>query len=332
MIGSGHNDEVPPDVTVVMPAYQAERTIGAALSSVLSQTGVDFDVVVVDDGSTDATAAIVRAHGRRVRLVQQENRGVSAARNVGVHESRGGLIAFCDADDIFFDTHLESLVAVWRRTGGGIATANSWLLFPGGIRVGRTFHEGRFPPPRRQRRAILEQCFVSYMSVFPKRLFVDIGAFDESLPAAEDWDFWLRAVLAGATVVHQPKPLALYRWSAAGLTSRAEQMDAAVQQVLTKALVSGVLRDDERSYAEARLAAEAPQATARRADAALRAGRYREAAALYRQAAKFLPGERRLVLKARLIGAAPPVAGRLLRKRQTALDRTLAARTTDAGE
>ena len=87
-----------PRVSVVMAAYQAETTVGAAVESVLWQRYPNFELIVVDDGSTDATASIVAAHKGPLRLVQQGNAGVGAARNRGIAEAKGELITFCDAD------------------------------------------------------------------------------------------------------------------------------------------------------------------------------------------------------------------------------------------
>jgi len=189
-----------PRVSVVMPAYQAAWSVGAAVESVLWQTYRDLEVVVVDDGSTDATAEIVRAHEGPVRVVHQENAGVAAARNRGIAEAAGELIAFCDSDDLWFPAHLEALVEVYDRAGGGIATANSYWLFPGGIHPARTRFRGRFPTADEQRRAILEQNFVSTMALFPRRLPEEIGPFPVDRRRAEDWDFWIRAIYAGHRV------------------------------------------------------------------------------------------------------------------------------------
>lgn len=107
-----------PSVTVVMPAYQAERTIGGAISSVLTQAYPGrVDIVVVDDGSTDASAAVARSHGDRVSVVVQENAGTAAARNVALSRAEGDLVALCDADDIL----LPPIYAV--RSIPGIAPA-----------------------------------------------------------------------------------------------------------------------------------------------------------------------------------------------------------------
>jgi glycosyltransferase involved in cell wall biosynthesis len=306
-------------ISVVIPAYDAETTVGGAISSVLSQTYRDFEVVVVDDGSSDATGAIAGSFPEPVRVVRQENAGVAAARNRGLTEARGELIAFCDADDALLPRHLEALVDVYDRNGG-IATSNSYWLFPGGIHPSRTRYKGRFPSPDRQRLAILEQNFVSTMSLFPKSLADELGPFDTGLAVAEDWDFWLRAIYAGRRVSLQPRPLALYRWGSASLSAAPARMDEHAKAVLRKAAARDDLTRGERAYVKRRLDGPGPAQLGRRADEALRAGRYREAAAGYRLAATLCPSEPRLLWKARAMRVAPWLAGPLVRRRQLMIE------------
>jgi glycosyltransferase involved in cell wall biosynthesis len=305
-------------ISFVMPAFNAQETVGAAISSVLEQTHRGFELVVVDDGSSDATGSIA-AGFPEVRLVRQENAGVAAARNRGIEEASGELIAFCDADDALFPQHLEALLEVWKRHGG-IATANSYWLFPGGTHSSRRRYKGRFPPPDRQRRAILEQNFVSTLSLFPKSLFEEIGPFDTELEVAEDWDFWLRAIYAGHRVTLQPKPYSLYRWGTEGLSADAERMDEHVLRLLRRALEREQLEPDERTYLERRLAGPGPAVLGRLGDEALRAGDYSAASASYREAAALCPTEPRLVWKARVMRFAPRLVGPLVRARQLRIE------------
>ena len=307
--------DVAPRVSVVIPAHDAAATIGAAISSALWQSFADLEVVVVDDGSTDATAAIASSYGDPVRVVSQPNGGVAAARNRGIAEAAGELIAFCDADDILFEDHLAALVGL-HDGHGGIVTANAWWLLPGGIRRGHVRHKGRFPSPGDQRRAILEQNFLNIMSLFPRRLVDEIGPFDEALARAEDWEFWLRAIFAGHPVTHQHRPLALIRWGTTGLSSGAEAMDEAVREVLRRASTRPDLDDDERAYVERALAGPGARVLSREGDRALRAGGYDEATRLYREAAALCPSERRLVWKARALRIAPRIVGPAVRARQ----------------
>jgi glycosyltransferase involved in cell wall biosynthesis len=305
-----------PLVSVVMPAYNAERTIGAAATSVLWQSVRELELIVVDDGSLDDTVDVVNALPGPVRLLRQENRGVAAARNAGIELARGEFIAFCDADDLLFETHLEALLDVWHRSAdGGMATANAYWLLPGGISGRKLRHRGRFPAFSDQRAALLQSNFISTMSLLPRDILNQVGTFDETLRQAEDWELWLRIVFAGHRVVHQPRPLALYRWSTDGLSSQAESFYAAEQEVLRRVSGWPTLTAPERGIVAARLAAPAPRALLRDADSALRAGAYLRAAAGYRRAASLVPAENLLRTKSRLLTAAPFVVGPLLRRR-----------------
>jgi glycosyltransferase involved in cell wall biosynthesis len=308
-----------PRVSVVMPAYQAEQTVGGAIASVLTQTYPDLELVLVDDGSTDATAVIAAAHRGPIRIIGQENAGVAAARNRGIEEAGGELIAFCDADDLLFPQHVEALVEEYDRSDG-IVTANSYWLFAGGIHPSKLRYRGRFPSPESQRRAILEQNFVSTMSLFPRTLVDEIGPFDVSKRRAEDWDFWLRAIFAGRRVSLQREPLALYRWGATGLSADREEMDAEIDAIFAGIEERHDLTEAELEYVRRRRAGPGPRRLSRAGDEALRAGRYREAARSYRTAAALCPSERPLVWKARLLGRAPRLLGPIVRARQLRIE------------
>ena len=311
-----------PRVTVVMPAYNAAATIGAAVASVLWQDQ-PVELIVVDDGSTDDTARITAAHGPRVHLVQQENLGVAAARNAGIAVAGCDLIALCDADDLLFERHVSALVDARARAGTTIATANSHWLLPGGIQPHKTRHRGHFPTPDEQRMTILQQNFVSTMSLFPRSLVDEIGGFDQDMRRAEDWDFWMRAIYAGHRVAHQPRPLALYRWSATGLSSNTAAFHDAELEQLVRAEGWPGLTTEERAFVRRRIASPMPRTLTMEADAALRAGRYAEARAKLRAAASLCPSEIMLVRKARLMTVSARVFGPLLRSRQLRMERDL---------
>lgn len=105
-------------VSVVIPAYNAERFLAEAIDSVLSQAHGSLEVIVVDDGSTDGTAGVARNYDSRLRLLQQPNRGIGSARNAGVDAASGELLAFLDADDIWTDGALEARLALLESQPG----------------------------------------------------------------------------------------------------------------------------------------------------------------------------------------------------------------------
>ena len=116
-------------VSVVIPAHNAAATIGETLLSVRSQTHRMLEILVIDDGSTDGTADIVRAHAAldsRIRLVQLKNGGVAAARNRGIEEAAAGLVAFVDADDLWAPHKIEKQIAALRKEGPSVALVYTW--------------------------------------------------------------------------------------------------------------------------------------------------------------------------------------------------------------
>jgi GT2 family glycosyltransferase len=180
-----------PTVSVIIPTYNRWPMVGAAVDSVLAQSYREFEVIVVDDGSTDETATELEKLGSRVRYVYQERRGVSAARNLGVRHSRGRLIAFLDSDDLWqrdklkIQAHfMQSLLEVQI-----CQTDEIWLRC--GVRVNPRIKHRK--PSGDIFEESLALCLVSPSAVMLTReLFDRSGGFDESLPVCEDYDLWLR--------------------------------------------------------------------------------------------------------------------------------------------
>jgi glycosyltransferase involved in cell wall biosynthesis len=309
-------------LSVIVAAFDSEDTIGATLTSLTEQTHRPLEVIVVDDGSADATADVAEQHDGPVRVVRKVHTGVAATRNRGIAEARGALLTFCDADDVCLPEHLQTLVDAHER-GGDLVTANGYWVFPQGVHRTKQRFKGSFPARERQRRAILEQNFLSIATLFPRSLVDRIGPFDETLRRAEDWDFWLRAIFAGYRVVLRREPLVLFRWGAAGLSSDWAAMDADVEAVLRRVEDRVELTEQELGYVRRRAAGPGPHALARRGDEALRDRRYRDAARAYRAASVLAPSERRLVWKARALLTAPRLLGPLVRARQLRIERAL---------
>lgn len=308
---------VGPLVSIVMAAHNSARTIGAAISSVLTQTHDHLELLVVDDGSQDETALLAQAfEDRRVTVIRQPQAGAAVARNNALKQVHGELVTFLDSDDMLFDTHLTALIGCWDGRAGRLVTANSYWLLPGGIDASHTRHKGRFPARGSQRLSLLEQNFLSPMTLFPRTLLDVVHGFDTSLVRSEDWDFWMRAVFANYEVVHQPRPLSLFRWNGGTMSTDTDLVDDSERIVLRKAIDHLVLTAAERAYVERRLTTESPRRLGSQGDAALRRGDYRVASQKYTAAASLLPSEQMLVWKARVLRPAPAVTGRLLRARQ----------------
>ena len=202
-----------PLVTVVIPCYNQARFLGEAIESVLAQSYTNFEIVVVDDGSTDNTSEVA-GHYPKVRCVRQENRGVSAARNAGLAHARGEYVVFLDADDRLLPralevgvrelgTHPESAFVFGYHNN--IATDGT----PGALRGNFTSHP--LPNERDQYLALLHRCYIRTHTVMYRRsVFDSVGGFDTSLNASEDFDMYLR-ITREFPVHHHDEVVAEYR-------------------------------------------------------------------------------------------------------------------------
>lgn len=206
----------PPTVSVVIPAYNAGRTIDAALASVFAQTWRDFEVIVVDDGSTDDTRERLAAWADRVTVLEQPNGGPARARNTALACARGKLVAFLDADDVWFATKLERQVAYFREfpetgllhTEATVSRQPHAVVFETPEPPAR-----RFAPPVRDfcRLFHLDQTVKTLTVMAPAAVLAEAGLFDERRDIhVEDWDLWLR-IAAQHPVGFLPEVLAVHR-------------------------------------------------------------------------------------------------------------------------
>lgn len=203
-----------PAVSIITAAWNAADYIAATLDSVLEQTFADWEMIVVDDGSRDETAAIVEryvARDDRIRLLRQENAGVAAARNHAMRVACGQYYALLDSDDIWLPDFLESQMKVFdRHPETGLVTANGFYL--GGPFDGlpaRPVVPGT--PVLRLPEIVSNERSVFIMTIFRTAVVDRIGGFDEELRTNEDYDYWMRAVGAGFVLRRNPRPAALYR-------------------------------------------------------------------------------------------------------------------------
>jgi len=178
-------------VSVIIPTYNRDAMLKDAVDSVLVQDYRDFELIVVDDGSTDRTPEILKSYREDITVIHQNNQGVSSARNAGIAAASGRLVAFLDSDDIWMPRKLSIQVDFFRANTEALIcqTEETWIR--NGIRVN--------PGKRHQKvsgmifEPSLKLCLVSPSAVMiRRRLFEKVGLFDESLPACEDYDLWLR--------------------------------------------------------------------------------------------------------------------------------------------
>ena len=184
-------------VSVIIPVYNYARFVGRAVDSVLAQTYSPVECVVVDDGSTDDTPQVLARYGDRIRAIRQENRGLSAARNTGIRAARGEYVAILDSDDYFRPDKLAKQVALIESAPGLGAVGCDVQHVD---RDGKELYRRHFADPPAaldaQLRAVAtRQAWVGGSGsggLFPRSVFDQVGLFDETLRAAEDWDMWLR--------------------------------------------------------------------------------------------------------------------------------------------
>src|SRR5581483_4557774 len=181
-----------PRVTVIIPAYNRKAMLCEAVDSVLAQNYRDFELLVVDDGSTDGTTQeLASRYGERVRVLRQANHGVAAARNLGIRSSNGEYIAFLDSDDLWRPKKLAVQMNFMEadRRCRICQTEEIWIR--NGVRVNAKSKHRK--PSGDIFRASLELCLVSPSAVLMTReLFDEVGGFDETFPVCEAYDLWLR--------------------------------------------------------------------------------------------------------------------------------------------
>lgn len=224
-----------PAVSVVIPAYNADWCVARAVDSVLAQQGCDFEIVVVDDGSTDDTAAVLARYGAAIRVVRQRNRGLSAARNAGIRAARGEFVAFLDADDWWLPGKLAPQLALLRaRPEVGFCSCAARVEDPDGRLL------NLWPAPRWEG-PFLVHLFGSAADVAGsgsavvarRALFDRVGGFDESLRSLEDIDMWMRlAAVTDYACVDEPRVVILKR--PGSMSRNLEVMRDAAVRVMAK--------------------------------------------------------------------------------------------------
>lgn len=225
-----------PLVSVVIPVWNGAATIERTLASALAQTFGDIEVLVINDGSTDDTAErVARCTDPRVQRHDFSNAGLAASRNRGIRLARGEFIAFLDADDLWRPRKLElQLAALRARPAAALAYGFSDCIDADDRDIGRGSHIECSGKVYEQ---LLHANFLDNGSTPLVRAaaLATSGVFDETLPAAEDWDLWLRLAWH-FEVVCVPEPLTLYRVHGQSMSGNLPRQEAACLRVLNAAL------------------------------------------------------------------------------------------------
>lgn len=225
--------EREPLVSIIIPNYNHAQYVGDAIGSVLGQDYSNYEIIVVDDGSTDDSREVIAQFGEQVQYIHKINAGLSAARNTGIKASRGSLIGVLDADDMYEPHFLSTLISALQENPDA-----------DGVYCGYQFvdHVNHLLPQIEARAvahdqlhdALLDGNFFVPESIFLRRYVYDtVGLFDENLRACEDWDVWLR-VTKKYKIIHSPQILTRHRVLPGSMSTDPQRMLIARLAVLKK--------------------------------------------------------------------------------------------------
>lgn len=206
-----------PCVSVITPAYNAARFIGETIRSVQEQDETDWEMVIVDDGSTDNTVAVVTSFAKedaRIRLVRQRNQGPAAARNRALELAKGRFLAFLDSDDLWLPNKLSLQLEVMERAGAGLSYAAFRRMSSDGSRVGRLFRV----PPTIDYRGLLRKTVIGTLTAMVDREWT--GPIRMTDKGYDDYILWLSLLRQGVPAAGVTEDVARYRVLSGSVSSR----------------------------------------------------------------------------------------------------------------
>jgi glycosyltransferase involved in cell wall biosynthesis len=220
-------------ISVIIPAYNQARYLKSAINSVLSQTYLIWECIVVDDGSTDNTSEIVHKFRHpKIKYIYQRNSGLSAARNAGLLASKGDYISFLDSDDCFSPQKFEILLELFKNNPKlALAAGTAALIDENGNPINRNFETVL---PKNSRELLFGNPLHVGSVLLKREWYQKVGLFDTSLRSYEDWDYWLRLAIAGGEMESVGKIVSFYRFHTAQMTKNTQQMTEASFAVLKK--------------------------------------------------------------------------------------------------
>ncbi len=239
-----------PRVSVIVAAFNAEKTLPETLASVRAQTWEDWEVVVCDDCSTDRTLSVAEGSDPRIRVVRNaRNLGPGGARNHAIEESSGELLAILDADDRWSPEYLASQVSLFDRSNAagdvGIVACDARFVDETGEALGTYSEQFSFPEQLTLARLLAgNQIFIS--ALIPRRVVDEVDGFAGYAHRAEDWDLWIRILERGYRLVRNPEVLVIYRKGGDSLSADRAKVAQAMLAVYREALERGNLDWRER--------------------------------------------------------------------------------------
>ncbi|HKR60875.1 MAG TPA: glycosyltransferase family A protein, partial [Pyrinomonadaceae bacterium] len=210
-----------PNVSVIIPAYKASKSIGETFHSVFEQTFTDYEVIIVNDGSpdTEELERVLEVYRSKINYLKQENRGAAAARNAGLRIAEGELVAFRASDDRWLPRYLEEQIEFLQERNSDVAYCDA-LMLGDPKSAGRTYME--LAPSRSAVTAesllAVDVGIITSGVVVKKKLIHDVGLFDEGIRRGHDFDLWLRLAQNGARFACHRKVLVHYTVLGQGLS------------------------------------------------------------------------------------------------------------------
>jgi glycosyltransferase involved in cell wall biosynthesis len=218
-------------VSVIIPTYNRAKTIGAAIDSVLKQTFRYYEIIVIDDGSTDDTAGKLKQYGKLIKYIHQENKGVSAARNAGLRLATGGYIAFLDSDDTWVPDKLEKQLKYFENN------SRVGLLYSSARYLAVNNNTEQIKPrviTRNLREMIEKDAVFPTSTVIIRRECLDkVGMFDETLRGIEDFDLWFR-IAERYPIYFQDEITAQHNYYGSSLADQSDEMSRAYIKIYNK--------------------------------------------------------------------------------------------------
>ncbi len=253
-----------PAFSVVVPAYDATRTLPSTLRSVLAQTYAEFELIVVDDGSAEPLEPLVASvcgGDPRVRVIRQRNAGPAAARNTGIRSAAADLVSVLDSDDLYMPEYLSSVRAALQRSPeAGIAFTDCWILNGESKRIYRETGLSTYGVDATELsgeellQALLALNFITASTVtIRKRAVEEAGGYATQLQGSEDYDLWLRIAAAGFGAVRPPGRLVVLRDRPGSQSKDRLLMARGLRDVLSRASTDPSLPGPVRELVETRV-------------------------------------------------------------------------------
>lgn len=222
---------IPPLISVIIPCYNQAQYLESSIESIRIQKFEDWEIIIINDGSTDNTQEVAEEYAKqdsRIRIINQENKGLSSSRNTGIKSALGSILNFLDADDKHLTDSLSTVVKYFNEDPKTEVLVSSYSYFKGKS----IFHSHIF-----EERVISIESFFNSNLAPPVSFFIKktcqeiVGLFDETLKSCEDWDFWIRAAKAGARIKTISDVLVGYRYVPTSMSRNPVQMYNALAEV-----------------------------------------------------------------------------------------------------